>query len=96
MFSDAFRGQGAKLPENPGNIKVTLNCTLAEFYNGSMKTVKYEAQEVQHDGRTTQIVTRSQQVQVNPGFNEKTKLNFKGKGHQVAKGAPTNLVVKFK
>jgi hypothetical protein len=34
------------LPENPGKVKVKLNCSLAEFYNGSMKTVKYEAQEV--------------------------------------------------
>jgi hypothetical protein len=31
------------LAENPGKVKVKLDCTLAEFYNGSMKTVEYEA-----------------------------------------------------
>lgn len=96
MFQDAFRGQNVAKKEHPGDVKVKLDCTLAEFYNGSIKTVNYDANEVQHDGRTTKVVHRVEKVQVNPGFNEKTKLVFKGKGHQIPGDFPSDLVIKFK
>lgn len=46
MFGDAFRGLGNMPEKMPADIEVTVECTLAEFYNGSMKTVEYQAMEV--------------------------------------------------
>ena len=43
MFGDAFRGL-SNVPEKlPQDITVTVECTLAEFYNGSMKKIEYKA-----------------------------------------------------
>jgi len=41
MFGDAFRGLNAVPDCVPGDIEVTVECTLAEFYVGSMKKVEY-------------------------------------------------------
>ena len=41
MFGDAFRGQGRVASEATKDIEVTVECTLAEFYMGSHKTVNY-------------------------------------------------------
>lgn len=96
MFGDAFRGL-AHMPEKvPSDITVTVECTLAEFYNGSMKQVHYEATQVQHDARTCKQVQRFLNVQVHPGFSEKTVLTYKNKGNEVVGRDATNLVVKFK
>lgn len=62
MFGDGHRGQGSSAGETPKNIEVTVACSLAEFYNGCMKTVEYEATEVQHDARTVKMATRSHKI----------------------------------
>lgn len=36
----------------PGDIDVTVNATLDEFYNGSKKSVTYQRQVLGLDGRT--------------------------------------------
>jgi len=46
MFGDAFRGLKHSTDKQPEDIEVTVECTLAEFYNGSMKQISYEATEV--------------------------------------------------
>jgi DnaJ-class molecular chaperone len=41
MFGDGFRGQGKADSTAVKDIEVVCECTLAEFYRGSHKTVKY-------------------------------------------------------
>lgn len=61
-----------------------------------MKKVEYSATQVQHDARTMKQVPRMLNVQVHPGFSEKTVLTYKQKGNEVVGRDSTNLIVKFK
>ena len=81
LFSDAHRGQTQKKPHPPANVCVTLECTLEEFYLGSIKTVKYQREQTQPDGRSKVKVDEEQIVEVKPGFSCDTVLTFRGKGN---------------
>jgi DnaJ-class molecular chaperone len=96
MFGDGFRGQGKAACDSSKDIEVTVECTLAEFYMGCLKTVSYCATQVQHDARSTKQVERTHQVQIHPGYGEKTVLKFACKGNEVIGADATNLVIKFK
>lgn len=37
IFADSFGGHNAPKSTAPANIEITLDCTLNEFYNGSVK-----------------------------------------------------------
>lgn len=82
--------------EAPNDIEVTLECTLEELYNGSIKQVEYERCIVKHDAKTLKTERQVQQVEVKPGFSEATVLNFKGSGNQQAGQSTADLIVKFK
>lgn len=72
-----------------------LDCTLEEFYCGSLKKVTFDFDEVQHDSKTIARKTVHKTVQVNPGFSSATVLTFKGEGNQAPKQASANLVIRF-
>jgi DnaJ-class molecular chaperone len=55
IFSDSFGGLNQKGASKPEDIVVIVDCTLDEFYNGSIKQVEYERGEVQHDAKTVKI-----------------------------------------
>ena len=78
MFADSFGAKNRPAHAAPSDSEITVECTLEEFYNGSIKHVHYEIDEVQHDARTVKRVQKTQQVQLNPGFSEKTVLRFEG------------------
>jgi DnaJ family protein B protein 13 len=40
----------------PNDITVHLECTLYEFYNGCFKTIDYDREVLQFDGRITRTV----------------------------------------
>ena len=96
IFADSHGGLGQKSASKPEDIVVVVNCSLEEFYNGSIKQVEYERKEVQHDAKTIRIVSKVQQVEVKPGFSESSELLFKKKGHQSPGHVDANLVIKFK
>lgn len=75
---------------------VTVDCSLEEFYNGSIKQVEYTRDVVQHDARTCCKETQVQQVEVKPGYNESTELVFNKQGNQSPGHVNANLVIKFK
>lgn len=56
MFADSFRALNQPAPKAPKNAEVVVECTLEEFYNGAIKQVIYEIDEVQHDARTVKRV----------------------------------------
>lgn len=95
MFGDGFGGISAVAKPKPEDIEVTLECTFAEFYNGSFKQCSYEREIVQADGKTTKSKQESVQIEVKPGFSDKTVLSFKGQGHQQVGHTPSDFVVKF-
>jgi DnaJ-class molecular chaperone len=69
-------------PKNPSDITVTLPCSLAEFFNGSLKTVKYMRNKILPDNRTIQQVEEEVQVEVKPGYDLDTILNFSNMGNE--------------
>jgi hypothetical protein len=46
----------------PLAIDVLVECTLAEFYNGSQKTVKFFKSKLRHDGKSVERVEESLNV----------------------------------
>lgn len=87
---------GANQPEDPrlGDVFVQIPCSLLEFYNGSMKTVKYVRQELSLDGHSVKTVAVSKTVAVRAGYSQNNTLTFKGEGHLMKK-YHSDLVVNF-
>ena len=54
LLGDALGAKNQAIPNAPSNIKMTLKCSLAEFYNGSLKKVTYSRDKIFPDGRTIQ------------------------------------------
>lgn len=95
MFADGFGGLQQPRPDQLGDVEVTLECSLEEFYSGCCKSFSYEIDEVQHDGKTVCKKACRKMIQVDPGFSDSTVLTFKGLGNQAPKMENSNLVVKF-
>lgn len=96
FFADGFGGQQAPKPTAPEDIVVTLECSLEELYNGSIKSLEYVRDVVKHDAKTTQKETTTQQVEVKAGSSEESQLVFRKMGNQAAGQVHANLIVKFK
>ena len=95
MFSDGLHGQNQDRSAAPNDVIVTVECTLEEFYCGSVKEISYTINKVQHDSRQTKPVHVKKFVQVEPGFSASTVLTFKGEGNQLPKHENANLVIHF-
>jgi DnaJ-class molecular chaperone len=95
MFGDGFNGQNAKKAPAPMDVVVTLDCSLQEFYVGSIKQFEYQVYEVQHDGKTVTKVMKQKTIQVDPGFGVDTVLTFPGLGNQAPKQKSADLLVRF-
>ena len=78
------------------DIECTIECSLKEFYNGSIRTIEFERHEVDHNPKVSHCYKRQKQVEVKPGFSEKTVLVFKGEGNQAYEQCTTNLVIRFR
>lgn len=81
IFADSFGGLNQSKQDKPADITITVDCTLEEFYNGSIKQIHYEREIVQHDAKTKKMEPCIQQIEVKPGFSESSELVFKKKGH---------------
>ena len=95
LLGDAYGAKNQAPSKKPADITVTLKCTLAEFYNGSLKTVKYSRDKTKPDGRTVQKVEEELQVEVKPGFDSDTCLTFAGMGNDQFTHPRSNLIIKF-
>ena len=56
IFSDALGGLTQPKAPKPADIVLTIDCTLEEFYSGSMKTVNYDRNVVGHDAKSVHPV----------------------------------------
>ena len=79
----------------PEDITVTLDCTLTELYNGCLKRVSYQRLVLLHDGKTAKERSDEVNVEVKPGYSEKTVLTFTNKGNEAEGHKPSRLVVHF-
>ena len=62
MFADSFGALNRPASELPKDAVVVVECSLEEFYNGSLKHIVYEIDEVQHDARTVKRATKTYDV----------------------------------
>ena len=53
IFADSLGGLGKAKASRPADVEVTIDVTLEELYNGALKNIDYEIDEVKHDARTT-------------------------------------------
>jgi DnaJ family protein B protein 13 len=52
LFGTAYAGAHEPPKKMVGDVYLNVPCTLKEMYNGCMKTVVYERQTLELDGRT--------------------------------------------
>ena len=96
-MADGHKGLTQPTRLAPADVKVTLECTLAEFFNGSCKTINYKRTQTNIDGRTLNLVNEAFAIQVKPGHSDSTVMTFKGKGNQGHDNYHhSNLVVSLK
>ncbi|CDW88811.1 c-terminal region family protein [Stylonychia lemnae] len=94
LFGTGFGGANEPEPPRIGDIFVQIPCTLFEFYNGCIKKITYQRQQLALDGHTIKIATIEKQIAVKPGFSQANSLTFKGEGHQMKK-YKSDLIVSF-
>ena len=82
LFGTAY--QGANFPDKKhiADCFVKVPVTLQELYNGCIKTIRYERQTLELDGRTIHLSLQNKEIFVKPGYDEYTNLTFRGEGHQ--------------
>ena len=86
-MADAARAQ---------DVLVELPCTLFEFYNGAIKKCNYERKVLIDPSQgNTKPVAESLKIEVLPGYSEKTRLVFSGRGHESFGAHTSNLIVTF-
>jgi hypothetical protein len=61
-----------------------------------LKKIEFERDVLTHDGKTTKPVREEMNIEVKPGFSEKTVLAFNSKGNEAHAHKPSKLVIKFR
>jgi DnaJ-class molecular chaperone len=95
LLADSFNGKVMPKKKAPSNVEVTVFCTIAEFFNGSMKQVMYNRTKIGLDGRTYNTVTEYQDVQVKPGDAHNSQFTFRGKGNEEYGHPRSDLIIKL-
>jgi DnaJ family protein B protein 4 len=95
LLGDAHGAKRKPKPAAPKNVEVNLKCTLAEFYNGSLKIVHYKRDKIHPDGRSITKVDEELQVEIQPGMDVKNVLTFPGQGNEQYQNTRSNLVIKL-
>ena len=96
VFGSAFGGQNKKKEEKLRPIKIKLECTLEELYNGCVKTIKYKKHNINYDLRTTSEVEVSQDVEIFRGYDDKTVITYKNKGNDSPGAESSDLIIYIK
>lgn len=95
FLNDAFKGKNQPKHQPPKDVEIEAKCTLAEFYNGSLKSLKYERDEIFVDERTVRKVEELVQFEVKPGYQDGTVLVFKSRGNEQYSNPRSDLKVKL-
>ena len=81
--------------DQPKDIEIVLGCTIYEFYNGSIKQIKFARQKLEPDGRSMVNVEEEMTVEVKKGYDTDTVLTFASKGHEAYASKQSALNIKF-
>jgi DnaJ-class molecular chaperone len=82
LLNDGFGGKRQPSHPAPSDIELTLNCSLGEFYNGSMKTTRYLRTKILPGGNIEHAVEEYVNFEVKPGQLIDSILVFKGRGNE--------------
>ena len=96
MFGSSLGASNQPRATELCDIEVTLDCSLEELYQGSLRSVEFERSEVECNPRVSRLLKRTKQIQINPGYSDKTVLVFKGEGHQSYECRTSSLVIKLR
>jgi len=53
LFNDGLGGLNKAKPGKPADVEVSIDVTLEELYNGAVKSVMFQIDEIRHDAKTT-------------------------------------------
>lgn len=95
LLADSYNGKLQPKKDAPSNVEVTVQCSIAEFYRGSVKQVFFNRTKIGLDGRTYSTVSECQNLQVKPGDPSGTSFTFKGKGNEEYGHPRSDLVIKL-
>jgi DnaJ family protein B protein 13 len=96
VFGSAFGGQFVPKEKRLKPIIINLECSLEELYNGCVKTVQYKKNNLNFDSRTTNIVEKTQDVEIFRGYDDKTVITYKEKGNEAPGMVASDLIIKIK
>ncbi len=77
------------------DVKVTVQCSLFEFYNGAIKEVTYGQQVAYENGEDGLAHEKVIKIEVKPGYSDKTILRLPGLGHRNYGTHSSDLVINF-
>ncbi len=95
-FGSAYGGQKQPPKDDLPPIKIDLECSLEELYNGCVKNVKYNKNILGFDQRTTQNKEASIDVEIFKGYDKNTIIEFKGKGNEAPGMKNSDLIISIK
>jgi len=95
LDSEKTELQQINIANREDNIEVLLECELSEFYRGTVKEVTVSRKQMQTVTEGHLMNNDRFNVIVQPGFSEKTKLVFPGRGHESFAAHPSDMVIKF-
>lgn len=95
LLSDSYNGKEMPKKQPPCNVEVTVKCSIAEFYSGSIKNIQFSRAKIGMDGRSYTQVNEEQKVQVKPGDSSSTILTYRGRGNEEYGHSRSDLVVKL-
>ena len=74
---------------------MTLDCELAEFFNGAIKEVSLQRKQMLSETQGSVVNTEKFNVVVLPGFGEQTRLVYPSRGNESFAAHKSDLIVKF-
>lgn len=102
-FGDYFGGMhGMNRPENqPGigagpiknpPVETTMDFTLEELYNGTVRKVKISRKVLTEDGTTTTAMEKTLTIEIQKGLKDGTRITFQNQGDQGPNSIPADLI----
>ena len=95
LLGDGFGGKSRVKYNPPTDINLNLKCTLEEFYNGSLKKLTYQRDQIQPNGRSVVKVDEEIVIDVKPGFDVGTALTYPNRGNEQFSFPRSSLIVKL-
>lgn len=77
------------------DIIIPIECTLEEFFKGTIKSVEYTKRLLTEDISKTKTEQLKREIEVKAGYSDQTELWFPKEGNQAFIAHQGDLVIKF-